>query len=565
MTENMKIRLHHILWQGLLPLFMLWGVVGCTDEAISPAPPATEEDGGDEPVMIRATVPGAVPSTRNGAAYNPGEPTPITGRTMLFTFPSIPDGEMKSLPCEFDDQGIGYIYYEDGNDQKKQLRWRDIYTQDENKAVYLDNLVKYPVQEGDFANSDVLKKYDNFTKMRFGPPENTNWPLIEGAKPVAEYWDPTHTYFLYKWMISPDDNSLYAQEVDIIWAQFPGIINGTSSGGGRLNGKLADHVGQSIHFELEHKMSTIIFRFYSTDEKDQTLELLLQKKEAIVYLDDMSVWLEHKNTIGEQTSGNETDDATRVIPFQRQNGQIYTGGTAAKQDGVLLTKTLTEEESSSTTSEKIYYSTPTWIVPPIKVFNVGYSPVLTIKLGDYTFSGSLPDKMQYWEQDENEQWKLSDPVNLAFKEGYRHTFNVRLTLDLGTPDLIFDLVEVAPWSPRFTENVTAGESGIYYWEDLKYVATLYNKNPEEDNYKLMRYGTWKEDSQEPAQGKWVFPLWDDIIVPADESARIFKDGNFEIERKGATEHQYTIKKSGTELQDGDLVKSDTDTPEIPTP
>ncbi len=564
MTENMKIRLHHILWQGLLPLFMLWGVAGCADEAISPAPPATEEDGGDEPVMIRATVPGAAPSTRNGAAYNPGPPTPITGRTMLFTFPSIPDGKMKSLPCEFDDQGIGYIYYRDGNDQKKQLRWRDIYTTDEKKAVYLDNLVEYPVQEGDFANSDVLKKYDNFTKMRFGPvEEGYNYPLLENVDPVPEYWDPTHTYFLYKWMISPDDNSPYAQEVDIIWAQFPGIINGTSSDGGRLNGKLADHVGQSIHFELEHKMSTIIFRFYCTDEKDNTLELLLNEKAAIVYLDDMSVWLEHKNTIGEQTDGNNTDDATRAIPFQRQNGQIYTGGAAAKQDGVLLTEMLTEEEPSSTTSEKIYYSTPTWIVPPIKVFNVGYSPVLTIKLGQYTFSGSLPDKMQYWEQDENGQLKLSDPVNLAFKEGYRHTFNVRLTLDLGTPDLIFDLVEVAPWSPRFTENVTAGESGIYYWEDLKYVAELYNKNPGKDNYKLMRYGTWKEDSQEPTQGKWVFPLWDNIIVPANESAQIFNDGNFMIVRKGAADNQYTIKQEDKDLDDKDLVK--TEKPETSNP
>lgn len=565
MTENMKIRLHHILWQGLLPLFMLWGVAGCADEAISPAPPATEEDGGDEPVMIRATVPGAALSTRNGAAYNPGPPTPITSRTMLFTFPSIPDGEMKSLPCEFDAQGIGYIYYEDGNDQKKQLRWRDIYTQDENKAVYLDNLVKYPVQKGDFANSDVLKKYDNFTKMRFGPVEKDyyEYPLIEGAKPVAEYWDPTNTYFLYKWMISPDDNSPYAQEVDIIWAQFPGIINGTSSDGGRLNGKLADHIGQSIHFELEHKMSTIIFRFYCTDEQNDILKQLLNKKEAIVYLDDMSVWLEHKNTIGEQTDGNNTDDATRVIPFQRQNGQIYTGGAAAKQDGVLLTEILTEEEPSLKTSEKIYYSTPTWIVPPIKVFNVGYSPVLTIKLGQYTFSGSLPDKMLYWEQDENGQWKLSDPVNLAFKEGYRHTFNVRLTLDLGTPDLIFDLVEVAPWSPRFTENVTAGESGIYYWEDLKYVAELYNKNPGKDNYKLMRYGTWKEDSQEPTQGKWVFPLWDNIIVPANESAQIFNDGNFMIVRKGAADNQYTIKQEDKDLDDKDLVK--TEKPETSNP
>ncbi len=171
--------------------------------------------------------------------------------------------------------------------------------------------------------------------------------------------------------------------------------------------------------------------------------------------------------------------------------------------------------------------------------------------------------MQYWEQYDKGQWKLSDPVNLAFKEGYRHTFNVRLTLDLGTPDLIFNLVEVAPWSPRFTENVTAGESGIYYWEDLKYVATLYNKNPEEDNYKLMRYGTWKEDSQESAQGKWVFPLWDDIIVPANESAQIFNDGNFVIVRKGAAENPYTIKQGDKNLDDTDLVK--TEKPETSNP
>lgn len=539
----MKIRLSHILCSGLLSLFTLWGVTGCADEALAPTPPAQTE-GGDQPVMLRATMPGTGLATRNGS-YDPGPSTPITSRTLLFTFPSAQNGKMKSLPCEFDAQGIGYIYYEDDNGQRKQLRWRDIDTKPADNAVYLDNLVKYPVQEGNFANSDPLKKYDNFTKMRFGPPtKDYKFPLIEGGKTASAYTeegDKGGKTCIYKWTVSPD-NSPYAQEVDLIWGQIPGRINGTSSGGGVLDGTLAEHIGQPIHFELEHKMSTILFRFYCDETKEEELKGLLAQGEAIVFMDKMRVWLEHKQSIGEGEKETEEQDNKRRIPFQRQNGVIDNGGLAI-QDGLLLTKTLTKEEPTPASSGKTYYSTPTWIIPPVKSFT-GNRPVLTIQLGQYKFSGQLPQYMRYWSKNTDGEWHLSDPVLLGFKEGYRHTINVQLKMDLGTPDLIFEPVEVSPWDHRFNESSTAGESGIYYWEDLKYVAGLHNENPGEENYKLMRYGTWN------AEGfKWVFPLWQDIVIPDDEPCQLFTHGNFEIKCG-----EYKITQGGTDITDELLKK-----------
>lgn len=543
MTENMKIRLPHMLWQGLLSLFTLWGMAGCADEAPALTPPATT-GGGDEPVMIRATMLGTSLATRNGSSYDPGSPTPITGRTLLFTFPAKLDGKMKSLPCEFDGQGIGYIYYEDSNKQRQQLRWRDIDTEPANNAVYLDNLVNYPVQEGDFANSDPLKKYDNFTKMRFGPPaKNYEYPLIEGGQTVSAYreqGDGEGKTCLYKWTIAPDD-SQYAREVDLIWAQFPGRINGTSPGGGVLDGTLADHIGQPIHFEMEHKMSTILFRFYCDDEEEELKELLARQN-AIVFMDDMRVWLEHKNSIGEGTNETEEQDSKRSIPFKRQNGVIDNGGLSI-QDGVLLATTLKKEEPTSASSERTYYSTPTWIIPPVR--EGGTRPTLTIQLGNYKFSGMLPQYMKYWSKDTEGNWHLSDPVLLGFKEGYRHTINVKLKMNLGTPDLIFNLVEVSPWgSYSFNENSTAGESGIQSWEDLKYVAGLHNENPGEENYKLMRYGTWSTDS------KWIFQLWRDIVIPTDDSYQLFTHDNFKIERGS-----YKITQGENPIKDEDLKKT----------
>lgn len=537
----MKIRLSHILCSGLLSLFTLWGVTGCADEALTPTPPAPTEDG-DQPVMLRATMPGTGLATRNGS-YDPGPSTPITSRTLLFTFPSAQNGKMKSLPCEFDAQGIGYIYYEDDNGQRKQLRWRDIDTKPDDNAVYLDNLVKYPVQEGDFANSDPLKKYDNFTKMRFGPPtKGYKFPLIEGGKTASAYTeegDKGGKTCIYKWTVSPD-NSPYAQEVDLIWGQIPGRINGTSPGGGVLDGRLDDHIGQPIHFELEHKMSTILFRFYCDETKEEELKKLLAQEKATVFMDRMRVWLEHKQSIGEGEDETEEQDNKRRIPFQRQNGVIDNGGMAI-QDGLLLTETLKKEEPTS--SGKTYYSTPTWIIPPFRSFT-GDRPVLTIQLGEYKFSGQLPQYMQYWSKDGNGEWHLSDRVLLGFKEGYRHTINVQLKMDLGTPDLIFKTVEVSPWGHTFNESSTAGESGIYYWEDLKYVAGLHNENPGEENYKLMRYGTWN------AEGSWVFPLWQNIVIPNGESYQLFTHDNFKIERG-----KHTITQNDTSIDDESLIKT----------
>lgn len=106
----------------------------------------------DEPVVIRATA--------DGDGMNNG----LAGRELLFTYPSKAEGgKMKSLVCTFNEEGYGVVYTDE--EKTKLLRWDEIYTgrdaaaypEGALDAVYLDNLVNYPVQTPDPSSEDILK------------------------------------------------------------------------------------------------------------------------------------------------------------------------------------------------------------------------------------------------------------------------------------------------------------------------------------------------------------------------------------------------------------------------
>lgn len=479
----------------------------CTDnETFAPVPVT---DYGDEPVMIRAVTAGHGNATRSGNIQS-GEEA-ICNRKLLFTYPSASDGgKMKSVECQFNDAGIGYIYKDEA--RQEPLRWKDIYTGQEHypgnalDAVYLDNLVNYPVQEAvrDPQKPGIYLVSDNFTKMRFGK---------EGE------WVPQSVDFYnnqYKRMIAPV-GSPKAEEVDIIW----GSISKPSP-------------GKALEFELEHKMSAISFRFHSDDKKIQES---LEGTNIKVWLDEVRVWLEDTR--------NEND--TVLTPFNRSKGQMYSGrnfGNYNFQNGVYLVNDSTLEPPGKETMSTPYYSTPVWIFPPHN-FPPSYNkwPKLTIDLGDEKiYHGSLPKIMDYWKLDNKGVWTLLENQPMNFMSNYHLVFKVKLTDNIGQRELLFEGVLVETWTSGFREDASLSESGIYDWEDLVTLAEIYKENPEADNYRLMKYGNWDESG-----GRWKFVLWRNIKMPEGTPLPAFGDNRFDIDFQ-----MYTIKIGNTAIWKEDL-------------
>ena len=214
---------------------LLW-TAACADE---PGVGMKSDVDGNKPVMVCAATGGLGIATRSGEGQV-GEEEAITSRTMLFTYPSYPDGEMASAKCVFDEAGYGYVYTK--VETKEPLMWKDIYVQDKEKnlveAVYLDNLYNYPVQKEElnpgFDGKTDNRRYlqtDNFRMMYFGPQD----------PPVAD--DTLGNQF--KRMIAPLGTPA-AEEADIIWGKLENVGFGTT-----------------LQFRLEHKMTAVGFSFHS--------------------------------------------------------------------------------------------------------------------------------------------------------------------------------------------------------------------------------------------------------------------------------------------------------------
>ncbi|MCS2892349.1 hypothetical protein NXY11_12575 [Parabacteroides faecis] len=488
------------LWWRMLSVALSLTVISCTNEvAVS-----TSEVDYDQPVVIRAATQGNNMATRtDGNEPEVEQNTPIRNRTLLFTYPSRPEGgKMKSLKVDFDGNGNGYVYTDE--EKKQPLKWKDVYTGENNypgesvDAVYLDNLLAYPVQEPDPNpnNPDVLKRHDNFTKIRFGP---------EG-----DWVDKTVDFYenKYKRMIA-QVGTPKADTVDIIW----GSIS-------------KPRIGKALEFELEHKMSAISFRFFSNEK---TIKEQLQGGKIKVWLDNMRPWLE--DTRDDSDSG--------IVPFNRRSGGIHVGGNYNFQKDIFLVKdgSLIAPEEPETS----YYSTPVWIFPPFTfALSAGYTPQLTIELDGVLYVGPLPDRMNYWSLNQEGKWTFIESADIRFMVNYHLVFNVELVSQLEEREILFHAVEAFPWGGRFDENLTLKESGIYTWDDLVALSEVYKEDSSPQNYRLLKYGTWKD-------GKWIFKLWRHINVEEDTDIPKFNEGQFEIDFQ-----TYSITVGGRGLKPSDF-------------
>lgn len=514
----MRIKVYNNLLK-LLPVVSLLWATSCTDEMDNP-PSSTEL--GDEPVMVCARTVDTGAATRAGdTGPLEGENTPIKERTMLFTYPSQPYGEMKSAYCVFDENGIGYVYADMTNypDCKQRLRWKDIltgaasYPGDAVDAVFLDNLVNYPVEEKTWTVPGQNGKEFNinfFTRILTCKKQPKSLlvpnPIEHGQDPttafVKEEKNQPHDNYRFRQMIAPVGHK-EAEEVDIIW--------------GKIDKPTPN---KSLNFKLEHQMSAISFRFYT--ENDLLEEQLAGATE--VWMDEVRIWLDDQNIDGNYAN-------VWYSSFNRKEGSVYGRSDLYREaqtaNGLYLVQAGNTDKrpeeliKDDSDDSRTYYTTPMWIVPPYKWKSGGRFPKVSLRLKDGTlYTGHLPEKLSYWEQTPQH---VGDGT-LRFWKGYHITFKVRLSSDNDEFELLFESVTVSPFSSwGKIDDPTLAESGIYSGEDLDNLTKTYNTNSDKDNYRLLRYGS--HDGKQ-----WIFHLWRRVDIPIDQPLPQFKNGQFEIQK-----------------------------------
>lgn len=475
----MKMRLYTIArkWGAAVTLLFAGA---CADEVNTFA-----TQGGDEQVVLTASTMGTGIATRADEGLM-GKPEAIKDRKLLFTYPAVPDGEMASAVCLFNEAGFGYVYTHE--ETKEPLLWKDIYVKDKNQkiveAVYLDNLWPYPVLDpSKNKQSRARTEPDNFTGIDFGPQD----PTVPGDKQDNKY----------KRMIAAKD-SPEAEIADIIWGKLENVGYGTA-----------------LRFSLKHKMSAIAFRFHSEIEE---LETLLKGDKINVWLDYVRIWAETKDF-----------EASNQWPFNRSTGMMYHAGYGPSQYLIQDFVYLVKDAPLQSDDVQPYLSTPVWVLPPYDQPFPSGIPVLTIDLGDgEVYSGSFPENMKYWSYNANTQkWTLLEHQKVMFKAGYQLTFTVKLNKDFGNREIQFLNAQVQEMGLRLTEKPTLNQNGINNWDDLMTLVELYNKDVSSTNYRLYRFGTWSDTDMQ-----WTFILWRDIKMPEGTQIPQFKNGNFMLDFNG---------------------------------
>lgn len=466
----------------------------CTDTVdsnIGPELPYNEED----PVVFRAS------EKTTGGASTRADKKFLTNRTdFLFSYPSkAENGKVKSLPCEFDENGYGYVYV--NRDTEELLKWKDINWVDNKAVICLDNLTAFPVQDAD----EEKGKTDNYKRIEFG-----TW-----GGPITL----DHTHFKPYIMVAPATDSII---------KFDGekTINLDI-----LAGRTTASPRSQIVMDVHHKMSKVTFCFTSKEEElvqklgSTISEVRLEHVKKYIYnynkpTDGHSAGFNrYLASIYSTTSFNESIDHTQTI---LQDAPLAPG----KNNAILLDK------------EKQFF-TPTYFFPPHNYYSYANKAKLTIDLGHGdVYSGNFPLSMEYTSNDG------STPLyaNMAFLAGYHLTINVELINKYGKEhELRFHGILINEYIEDFTETDNAPrESGIYSWSDYETVVNRYNilKGPKEEDFKLYKYGTWNENTG------WTFYLWDNI-VPKDEEGQIPKFQNNQLNMQFNKYHM-TVKLSGTD-------------------
>lgn len=217
-----------------------------------------------------------------------------------------------------------------------------------------------------------------------------------------------------------------------------------------------------VHFVLEHRMSMLTFVISSVNPE---IDGLLKSGKVSVQL---------SNVVVEPTT------------FDRSNGTVYISTNKNK------TCELGGDYVSSDTEEQGDYITDNWIFPPQEFGSE--RPVLSITLErtindvttKKTFKGVLPESMLYG----------GEYRSLEFISGCYLTVTVVLG-DWDNPEVNFRPVLVEKWDELDLKDLNVNQIGVYTADELEELVEAYNKNPENTNLTLWKYGIFSDS-------KWTF-------------------------------------------------------------
>lgn len=232
-----------------------------------------------------------------------------------------------------------------------------------------------------------------------------------------------------------------------------------------------------VHFVLEHRMSMLTFDISS---RNSEIDGLLKSGKVSVQLSNVVV---------------------KPTTFDRSNGTVYisTNKNTCELGGAYV---------SSDTEVPGGYITDNWIFPPQKFDNE--RPVLSITLErtiddvttKKTFKGVLPESMLYG----GKYYR-----SLEFLSGCHLT----VTVVLGNWDNLevnFRPVLVEKWDELDLKDLNVNQIGVYTANELSDLVEAYNKNPENTNLTLWKYGIFSDS-------KWTFYLWKNLTI--NDGSKIF--------------------------------------------
>lgn len=237
-----------------------------------------------------------------------------------------------------------------------------------------------------------------------------------------------------------------------------------------------------VHFVLEHRMSMLTFVISSVNPE---IDGLLKSGNVSVQL---------SNVVEKPTT------------FNRSNGTVY---ISTEKDKICE---LGGDYVSSDTEVPGGYITDNWIFPPQKFDNEKFDnerPVLSITLErtiddvptKKTFKGVLPESMLYGDEYRS----------LEFISGCHLTVTVVLG-NWNNPEVNFRPVLVEKWDELDLKDLNVNQIGVYTANELEELVEAYNKNPENTNLTLWKYGIFSDS-------KWTFYLWKNLTI--NDGSKIF--------------------------------------------
>lgn len=476
----MKETVYHISRRVVLPLIMLAAVMlhsSRQDELVLPEP-ATETSGA---IVVSAVVGGNDKVSRSIYIHNPKDDTiSVVSGEFSFTYlkPRVGSGtDPSTAVCRIVD-GLGYVYPEDAYGQPlygAPLQWTHL-LQNQPATFILDNVDE----------RDVLAETEDGKNYTFVGPD---WQLL-GTKYDAAIESESSTN-------------------DVVWGS-ANVAYGTHT-------YSEEKIVQDPQvFSLTHRMSRInvVVTNVSKETVDNSLPVTVELSNLVTH-----PW--RFNRVTGDVELPEVKEYRTCTFFDGQAGQ-------------------TDCWAKNTDDENYTLTTANLILPPdagIQSRVRDEIPVLTVRVGDKTYSATIPSSMIY-EKD-------NYAVGLWFRPAHHLTLRVRLSPKDANPTIEFLPVVVRKWEDVGTYIVNGTpqdpkKRGVHSQEDFDRLVRLYNSQKDviadvtDISYELLQYGTYTWDIHnwsldDKFRLAWTFDIQTDGLVLNEEFSKDLFRGIYPME------------------------------------